>query len=222
VIPANRIALEEHVTEPVVMVGFGVTAEEAEDYGVKRSGTATLFSVDPAEVNGLYAGELATSNDPGGTCYGDSGGPTFMTFDGVEAVVGITSRGSLDDQGLDEPCGEGLSIAARVDSYAAFIDQFIADNGGEVDPGDGGGAPDDEGGLPDDGGAHPGDGAAQPDPPDPTGDLDAPAADEPDEVPGGRVRGFAAGCATAPGSPGAGPAVLIVLAALAFVQRRRA
>jgi MYXO-CTERM domain-containing protein len=126
-IPVNRTPLEDHVGEPVVMVGFGVTTEDADDAGVKRSGTATLFSVNPAQVSGMEAGELATSNDPDGTCNGDSGGPTFMTFAGVEYMVGTTSRGSLMPGGtMEYPCGQGRSIAVRADTYADFIDDFIA------------------------------------------------------------------------------------------------
>jgi len=125
-IPFNRAPLEAHVGEPVVMVGFGVTTETAGDAGRKRSGAATLFSVTPAEVSGLEDGELATSNDPAGTCNGDSGGPTFMRFAGDERMVGTTSRGSLEAPGREWPCGQGRSIAVRADSYAAFIDEFIA------------------------------------------------------------------------------------------------
>ncbi len=134
--PYNPIPLESHVGEPVVMVGFGVTVESANDAGIKRSGVATLFSVAPAEVSGMNPGELATSNDPDGTCNGDSGGPTFMQLNGVEYVVGVTSRGSTGANGVDEPCGQGRSIATRPDSHAAFIDAFI---GGEVTPPGGGG-----------------------------------------------------------------------------------
>ncbi len=123
---ANRAELESHVGEPVIMVGYGVTAEAAEDYGIKRSGVATLYSVNPAEVGGLEPGDLATGNDPSGTCYGDSGGPTFMRLDGVEVVVGVTSRGSLDENGEGAPCDEGRSIATRVDRYATFLDDFMA------------------------------------------------------------------------------------------------
>jgi len=124
-IPYNRAPLEGHEDEPVVMVGFGVTTEDADDAGVKRSGTATLFSVDPAEVAGMEPGELATSNVPAGTCNGDSGGPTFMTIDGVEFMIGTTSRGSVSEQGMEYPCGQGYSIAVRADPYSAFIDDFI-------------------------------------------------------------------------------------------------
>lgn len=156
--PFRHEALEPFVGDPVVMVGYGVTSEYGEDFGLKRSGVATLYSVDPEDVNGLEEGELATSNDPAGTCYGDSGGPTFMTFsDGVEVVVGVTSRGSLDAFGREEPCGSGVSIAVRADSHAAFLDDFVARH--EPDPsGDGDVDPDED------------------DPPDPDGD--GPTGDE--------------------------------------------
>jgi len=49
-----------------------------------------------------------------------------MTFAGVEHMVGTTSRGSLMTQTEEWPCGQGQSIAVRADSYAAFIEQFIA------------------------------------------------------------------------------------------------
>ncbi len=138
-IPVNRTALEAHVGEPVVMVGFGSSAEMADDAGIKRSGTATLFSVDPTAVSGMDAGELATSNNPAGTCYGDSGGPTFMTFGGTQYMVGVTARGSLDPMGNEYPCAMGRSIAVRADSYLPFIDMFVAAHGASVDAGTGGG-----------------------------------------------------------------------------------
>lgn len=218
-IPANRLALEGHVDEPVVMVGFGVTTEEAEDAGIKRSGTATLFSVDPAEVNGLEDGELATSNDPAGTCNGDSGGPTFMTFGGVEVVVGVTSRGSLDDRGQDEPCGRGRSIAVRADSYAAFIDDFVAEHDPGADPDEGEPDPDpDPDRDPDDDGYTPRD--DEPDEDDPSDPFDP--APERETDPGAPVCGTAAGTCGVAGRGGSrGPAVLLGLAGLACLLRRR-
>ena len=87
-IPHNSEPLESLIGEPVVMVGFGVTTEQANDAGIKRSGRATLFSVVPSQVRGMDPNELATSNQPAGTCSGDSGGPTFMNIGGREVVVG--------------------------------------------------------------------------------------------------------------------------------------
>lgn len=198
VIPYNRTALEAHVGEPVVMVGFGVTTEDADDAGIKRSGTATLFSVDPAAVPGMEDGELATSNDPDGTCNGDSGGPTFMTFGGVEYMAGTTSRGSLMNQTTEWPCGQGRSIAVRADSYADFIDDFIAEYDPDAVP-----PPDDD---------PPGD--------DAPGDDAPPGDDDPsggDDEPGSSTN--SGGCHVGGGSSGGGG--LIVLALGLIVARRR-
>lgn len=111
-VPHNQAPLEAHLGEPVRIVGFGVTSENGSDSGLKRQGTATLDSVLPG-------GEIATTNDPQGTCYGDSGGPNFMTLGGVEVVAGVTSRGT-------DICGAGLDIAVRADSYQDWIEAFVA------------------------------------------------------------------------------------------------
>lgn len=117
-VPANFNPLEGAIGQPVRIVGFGVTSETGQDSGIKRRGVATLDSLPPG-------GEMYTTNDPQGTCYGDSGGPNFMTFDGVEYVAGVTSRGT-------SICGDGLDIAVRTDAHIEFIESFIA----EVDPGE--------------------------------------------------------------------------------------
>lgn len=117
-IPANPHPLEEALGQAVRIVGFGVTSENGQDSGIKREGTAALDSVPPG-------GEMYTTNDPQGTCYGDSGGPNFMTFDGVEYVAGVTSRGT-------SICGDGLDIAVRADSHIDWINGFIDQH----DPGD--------------------------------------------------------------------------------------
>lgn len=111
-IPANIAALEGREGQPVRIVGFGVTSENGSDSGLKRQGTASLDEL-------LQGGEMATTNDPQGTCYGDSGGPNFMTIDGVEVVAGVTSRGT-------DICGAGLDIAVRADSFRTWIDEFVA------------------------------------------------------------------------------------------------
>lgn len=206
---ANRAELESHVGEPVVMVGYGVTAETAEDYGIKRSGVATLYSLDPAEVGGLEPGDLATSNDPSGTCYGDSGGPTFMTLDGVEVVVGVTSRGSIDENGEGAPCDEGRSIATRADRYATFLDDFMATHDTGVR-------------YPDDGaiGAEPGGEPEVEEPATPAADAaDVLSLPDPEDAP---LRVSGSGCSTA-GSAADGTPLLppLALAAL-WLGRRRA
>jgi hypothetical protein len=119
-VPINRRPLEDDVGAPVRLVGFGTTGERDRDAGRKREGMATLEDVEPNPPK-LHDGEMITSNDPQGTCYGDSGGPNFMTFAGVEVVAGVTSRGTSD-------CGAGQDIAVRVDSYLSFINDYVEAN----------------------------------------------------------------------------------------------
>jgi hypothetical protein len=114
----NTQSLETMIGQPVRVVGFGVTAEGGRGAGIKRQGVSNLLSVTPGGVKGLKAGEMAASNNPVGTCYGDSGGPNFMTIGGKEYVVGTTSRGN-------DECGAGQDLAVRTDSNAAFISGFI-------------------------------------------------------------------------------------------------
>src|SRR5688500_1012922 len=111
-IPANIPALEGHAGEPVRIAGLGAPSATGSDSGLKLQAPAS-----PVDL--LSGGEMATTNDPQGTCYGDSGGPNFMTFDGVEMVAGVTSRGT-------DICGAGLDIAVRADSFRTWIDQFVA------------------------------------------------------------------------------------------------
>jgi hypothetical protein len=117
-IPANSNPLETAVGQPVRLVGYGVTSENGQDSGTKRMGMASL---DSLQGGGLLNGEMATSNDPQGTCYGDSGGPNFMSFGGIEYVAGVTSRGT-------DVCGAGQDIAVRADSHFSWLMTFITAN----------------------------------------------------------------------------------------------
>ena len=114
-VAANPHPLDDHIGEPIMIVGFGVTSESGSDSGIKRMGMATL---DGLSGRGVELGEMTTTNDPQGTCYGDSGGPNFMTIDGTTWVAGVTSRGT-------DICGEGLDIAVRADSHIEWINEFI-------------------------------------------------------------------------------------------------
>lgn len=95
----------------VRIVGFGDTAADAGDFGVKRTGTSTVTSVT--------ATTLALAPDPSQQCSGDSGGPALLTVGGVEYVAGVTSHG-------DTACIAG-SYDTRVDAYVTpFIQPFVA------------------------------------------------------------------------------------------------
>ncbi len=116
-IPVNDRDLSAYIGDTVRIAGFGVTSESGGGGGVKRVGESVLESVT--------SGTMFSDNVPSGTCYGDSGGPNFMTFDGVEYLVGATSYGTA-------ACGSGLDASARTDTYIDWIRAYIA----EHDPAD--------------------------------------------------------------------------------------
>ncbi len=117
-IPANPHALDPHIGDDIMIIGFGVTGENSSDSGVKRMGMARLDGLTGPDVE---LGEMTTTNDPQGTCYGDSGGPNFITIDGTNFVAGVTSRGT-------DVCGAGLDIAVRADSHIDWLNAFIDEN----------------------------------------------------------------------------------------------
>ncbi|EYF00204.1 S1 family peptidase [Chondromyces apiculatus] len=80
------------------VVGFG-RADEPPAFA-KREGAVVVSAVSETEL--VYEG------DPAMTCAGDSGGPVFMTVEGVERLVGVTSRG-------DAAC-EQHGVAVRMDA----------------------------------------------------------------------------------------------------------
>lgn len=110
-IPLNDDNLGDHVGEMIRIAGFGVTSENGGGDGTKRMGVAALQSVD--------GGIMYATNTPSGTCYGDSGGPNFMTINGTEVLIGVTSFGTA-------ACGSGLDGSVRVDSYHEWITTYIA------------------------------------------------------------------------------------------------
>jgi MYXO-CTERM domain-containing protein len=111
--PMIKGDLAEHVGEAIRIAGFGVTSENGGGSGTKRQGMAMLQSLD-GDI--MYA-----TNQPSGTCYGDSGGPNFMTIDGQEVLIGVTSFGTA-------ACGSGLDGSVRIDTYRDWIAEYIATN----------------------------------------------------------------------------------------------
>src|SRR5262245_17125774 len=113
-IPINEHALgSANMGQDVRIVGFGVTGESATDSGLKRVGMTALYQLD-SDI--MYIGNAGSK-----TCYGDSGGPAFMTFNGQEHVAGVTSFGT-------DVCEQGLAGEVRVDGYADWVKTVIQDN----------------------------------------------------------------------------------------------
>jgi hypothetical protein len=94
------------------VVGFGI--DDGGQTGSRRSGTARIAAVN--------AGTFSIAADPGMSCSGDSGGPSFLEVDGGERLIGVTSFGDL-------ACTTGTHT--RVDVHAAFL-QAILDEGAQA------------------------------------------------------------------------------------------
>ncbi len=108
----NTATLEGRGGQLVRAVGYG-TIGNGQASGVRRQVELTLRQFN---IVILSLGDFTSR----GICHGDSGGPTFMTFDdGVERVIGVHSFTR------SESCTDGADT--RVDSYTTFITQWLAD-----------------------------------------------------------------------------------------------
>ncbi|HEY3592410.1 MAG TPA: trypsin-like serine protease [Polyangiaceae bacterium] len=139
--PYNRAPADlSWIGRSIRSVGYGVTSPDdsiGESAGIRRQGATQISMLGTYFLSSMTGGEQP--------CGGDSGGPAFMDIDGVEAIVGVDSSGDASCAG---------STFTRVDTSAAFIDQWIAqvdpdflsDGGadaGPADPVDAGGSDDD-------------------------------------------------------------------------------
>ena len=94
----------------VRVVGFGQTLDPHPTLPRKRQGTALIAS--------YQADDFKLRPDPSLTCRGDSGGPAFLSLDGVEFLAGVSSSG-------DEGC-ESSATEMRIDAVAAdFLEPYI-------------------------------------------------------------------------------------------------
>ena len=98
-------------------VGFGVTGDNSNDSGVKRSVSIPLYNLSTTSV----LTDIGTT----GTCYGDSGGPIFH-WEGDRWVSWGVASWAVGG------C-TGLGTHTRVDAYADWIVEIIADAEGTDD-----------------------------------------------------------------------------------------
>jgi hypothetical protein len=123
VTPATVLRAREagivRVGAPVHMVGYGVRTNpevdpDAHDAGVKMEASSVINEVGRYEIqvgHGLPAAEK---------CYGDSGGPTYITTPWGERLLGITSR-LYDDFGFHKG-----TVDSRADVLADWVQQTLA------------------------------------------------------------------------------------------------
>ncbi len=131
ILPANLALTGADIGQDLEYVGFGDTETGAS--GTKLTYTATLNWVctDPpgcAYDGGNVVGApntIGQSQQDGGTCVGDSGGPAFFLRSGKEYLAGVTSYG-------DMYCVK-FGFSTKVDEFEAFIYDFV---GGQGQPGD--------------------------------------------------------------------------------------
>jgi len=114
-VPYNRTPLPQSmVGQAARLVGYGITDGNdtmGTSAGTRRQAPTKLASFDAMLLN--------FEDMQHNICEGDSGGPAFMTIDGQERIVGVTSFG-IQSCPLTQP-----GTDTRVDSYVDFIDRYV-------------------------------------------------------------------------------------------------
>ena len=154
-ITAEDVDSEAGVT--VIDVGFGLTYDSSVKHSEKHKMTSRLYAYCPevlpqsqycSRLDIGFAGFMFVNTGYGshsGICSGDSGGPTFLTRNGIPFVAGVHSFGSQDCASESESDFDGYTIVSDV--YDSFIRGFVTDlpvdapetdcGNGEDDNGDG-------------------------------------------------------------------------------------
>lgn len=99
-------------SSPVTIVGFGKT--ETKIKGVKFKANTTITRIDSQEFRAGGKGR--------DTCSGDSGGPVFYNFNGVEKLIGITSRTPRDATIF---CGQSTIYGKSSDASTWFEAEML-------------------------------------------------------------------------------------------------
>jgi len=107
---SSRPLTNTNIGMSVLLVGFGDTGSSG-GAGIKREGETTLEDLD-SDI--MYVGSTGSK-----TCYGDSGGPTFVDWNGVKHVVGVASFITNED------CTLGQSGNVRTDMYYDWISDYV-------------------------------------------------------------------------------------------------
>jgi len=128
VTPIHRepVAAATSVTE----VGYGDADNNGGGAGLLRKLITPTVDCTMANDPEISGANLVCFNGADGTasCYGDSGGPAFITLAGKLRVAGITSGGT------DDICTAGWDLYTSVAGELAFIDAVMAGLTPEPDP----------------------------------------------------------------------------------------
>lgn len=108
----RRTAIDKTlVGKAVRLVGYGSSTRNDTGAGTKRVVNTTLRA--------LKGDLLMIGNTGKQACEGDSGGPAFMTIDGVETLIGTD-----DVAATSQDCAGG-DLYQRPDLHLDFIDQYL-------------------------------------------------------------------------------------------------
>ena len=128
----------------LTVVGFGLTTKTGQGDNT-RLHQAKLPVIDPLCTEDVSCqaaiapgGEFTAGGDGVDACFGDSGGPVYITTKAGPALLGIVSRGLLS---WGNPCGEG-GVYVRADKVVKWIE---AETGRVLDRADCDGPADDAG-----------------------------------------------------------------------------
>ena len=104
--------------EDLTFVGFGVTSDNADDSGRKRTVDLPFYEWDDFFV-------YVFDSDGGNLCSGDSGGGGFKeNEEGVLALAGVNSFVFATEDG-GQGCVGGGAGATRVDTHLQWIDEYV-------------------------------------------------------------------------------------------------
>lgn len=134
---AMECILRDHLEDgaPVQIVGFGLTTETGTGFNSKLNQAPSVVldkNCDQGVINGIVSGcnrsvspggEIAAGGGGTDACFGDSGGPLYLTTDEGDYLVGVTSRAFLGVP-LNMPCRDG-GIWARPDAVLQWIEDNI-------------------------------------------------------------------------------------------------
>ena len=95
----------------ITILGYGCEDGVNRVFGTLRQGQTQIFAFEPPYL--LFYGQPAL-------CYGDSGGPVFLTGQSSNYIIGVHSRGNISDRSLSVQLGTPLA--------KAFLQELAADH----------------------------------------------------------------------------------------------
>ncbi len=106
------------VGEDITWVGWGITRQDRDDSGIKRTVDVPIYSYDS---NVIY-----TYAEGVNICSGDSGGAAIMEDGGVRELVGVVSFGfNLNGGNPDCHLSGAAGGAMRVDKYLSWFEDYV-------------------------------------------------------------------------------------------------